>query len=183
MFIESYQINKKICSNLIEYFKENKDLHRTGIVGEGKIDTKIKDSVDLDCFSTKEDSRAADYYNELSKCINKYKEKYIYCDQQHRKWALIESPLIQKYKSNGGYRAWHFEKNGNQSFIFRHLVFMTYLNTVKNGGGTEFFYQNKKFKAKEGVTLIWPADWTFTHRGIISKKHEKYIITGWLSYC
>ena len=60
---------------------------------------------------------------------------------------------------------------------------MTYLNTVKDGGGTEFYYQNKKFKAKEGVTLIWPADWTFTHRGIISKKCEKYIITGWLSYC
>ena len=60
---------------------------------------------------------------------------------------------------------------------------MTYLNTVPYGG-TEFFYQNKRFKAVIGDTLIWPASWNHTHKGEISKKQTKtkYIITGWWHY-
>ena len=181
MFIESYQINKKICSNLIEYFKENKNLHKPGFIGGGKIDTKIKDSTDLHCFYTKEDSRAVDYYNELSKCVNKYKEKYFYCDKQHEKWGLVESPIIQKYKPNGGFKTWHFEKNGHQGYIFRHLVFMTYLNTVKVGGETDFPHQKLKIKPKKGLTVIWPAFWTHVHKGLETKE-LKYIVTGWYGY-
>jgi hypothetical protein len=59
---------------------------------------------------------------------------------------------------------------------------MTYLNNIKKGGETEFFYQNLKVKPEKGLTLIWPADWTFTHRGIPSPKEIKYITTGWYSY-
>ena len=36
--------------------------------------------------------------------------------------------------------------------------------------------------AKKGKTLIWPTDFTHTHRGVISLSKEKYIITGWLSF-
>jgi len=28
--------------------------------------------------------------------------------------------------------------------------------------------------------LIWPADWTHTHRGIVAPNEEKIIATGWL---
>ena len=45
---------------------------------------------------------------------------------------------------------------------------MTYLNTIKVGGETEFLYQKLKIKPKKGLTLIWPTDWTHTHRGLIS---------------
>ena len=38
-----------------------------------------------------------------------------------------------------------------------------------------------KVKPEKGLTLIWPADWTFTHRGIPSPQ-EQYIVTGWLSF-
>ena len=40
----------------------------------------------------------------------------------------------------------------------------------------------KKYKPKKGLTLIWPAIWTHTHKGVVSKKHTKYIITGWINY-
>ena len=58
---------------------------------------------------------------------------------------------------------------------------MTYLNDVIDRGETEFFHQKIKVKPKKGLTLIWPVDWTFYHRGIPSPTQEKYIITGW--YC
>jgi hypothetical protein len=58
---------------------------------------------------------------------------------------------------------------------------MTYLNDVPNGG-TEFLYQNIKLPAIKGLTTIWPAYWTHTHKGQISKEHEKYIATGWFQF-
>jgi len=32
------------------------------------------------------------------------------------------------------------------------------------------------------LTLIWPTDWTFTHRGVPSLTEEKYIVTGWFNF-
>ena len=59
---------------------------------------------------------------------------------------------------------------------------MTYLNDVTHKGETEFFHQKIKIKPEKGLTLIWPTDWTFTHRGIPSPTEEKYIVTGWFEY-
>jgi hypothetical protein len=41
---------------------------------------------------------------------------------------------------------------------------MTYLNDVDDGGGTEFFHQRLVVQPRKGLTLVWPADWTFMHR-------------------
>ena len=58
---------------------------------------------------------------------------------------------------------------------------MTYLNTLENAG-TEFLYQNVTTPCEKGLTLIWPATWTHTHRGIVNYVGEKYITTGWYSF-
>jgi hypothetical protein len=60
------------------------------------------------------------------------------------------------------------------------LVFMVYLNDLEYGG-TEFMFQNHTEKAEAGKLLIWPTDWTYYHRGQISKTEAKYILTGWYS--
>ena len=39
-----------------------------------------------------------------------------------------------------------------------------------------------KTEAKKGLTLIFPTDWTHSHKSVISKTHEKYIVTGWYHY-
>ena len=59
---------------------------------------------------------------------------------------------------------------------------MTYLNDVENEGGTEFPNQNIIIKPQKGKTLIWPADWTYSHKGIVAPTEDKYIITGWFDY-
>ena len=59
---------------------------------------------------------------------------------------------------------------------------MTYLNDIEDGGETEFLYQKIKVKPRKGLTLIWPVDWTHTHRGIVSPSQEKTIITGWYEF-
>jgi hypothetical protein len=94
------------------------------------------------------------------------------------KYTITENWNIQYYKPGGGFKQWHCERGSPSTRI---LVWMTYLNDVPDGG-TEFLYQKLTCPAKKGLTLFWPTDWTHTHRGQISKDHEKYIATGWFSY-
>ena len=91
----------------------------------------------------------------------------------------FESKSDNHVKGTIGDNAWHFEENGDDKK--RHLVFMTFLNDVENGG-TEFKYQNLTIPAKKGLTLIWPAPWTHTHKGQVSNTQTKYIITGWYNF-
>ena len=182
MFIKSYKIKTKVCDDLIKCFDENENFHQEGIVGGNIVNKEIKDSIDLEVFNLNDNINITNYYTELDKCIKKYKNKYEFCDKDQSPWSIIQSPVIQKYNPKGGFKKWHYENNGYPQSIKRHLVFMTFLNDVKDGGETEFFYQKKKFKPKKGLTLIWPAIWTHTHRGIVSKKYKKYLITGWINY-
>ena len=89
---------------------------------------------------------------------------------------------LQKYPVGGGFKVWHCENDVKSMLNYdRCLVFMTYLNDVEDGG-TEFFHQHLSTPAKKGLTLIWPAYWTHTHRGIVSRLKEKYIVTGWINF-
>ena len=72
---------------------------------------------------------------------------------------------------------WHCERS-DIATCKRVLVFMTYLNDLPDGG-TMFKNQDLTIPAKKGLTLIWPAEWTHTHKGQISNTKEKYIVTGW----
>ena len=62
------------------------------------------------------------------------------------------------------------------------LVWMIYLNTVTDDGGTYFESYDKTINAVKGRCVIWPAFWTHFHNGIVSKTQTKYIATGWFMY-
>ena len=115
----------------------------------------------------------------LQKVLDQYLKLYTMANELPPFWATI--PRIQRYDKKGHFNHWHFERGGNQT-INRCLVYMTYLNDVEEGGETDFLYQKKSFQPRTGKTLIWPSDWTHTHRGQISQNQEKYIITGWFNF-
>ncbi len=95
---------------------------------------------------------------------------------------------VQKYNQNvGGYHHWHSEnypqKNDPKGeALHRVLLFMYYLNDVKEGGETEFFYQDKKFSPKRGQLLIAPSGFTHTHKGNVPISDNKYILTSWVLF-
>jgi hypothetical protein len=179
-FISGYYGNNiSYCNELIEIFK-NSDEKEDGIVGtSGVVDRFIKDSVDL--ILTQEI-----FHEYLEKLLipakNEYIKKYPYCNE-YNPWIVKEFANIQYYKPGAGYHVWHTERSGMQiPCSSRHLVFMTYLNDVTDAGETEWLHQKIKIKPEKGLTIIWPVDWTFTHRGIVSPTQEKYIVTGWFSF-
>ena len=183
-FIGGWYIPNTICDELIKEFKKARENDLT-VQGEqrlgGKlyVDKEVKESEDLAIGPLYTKNPIGDYRYYLQKCLNNYVKKY--------EWANLIDPYnineiynIQYYKPGGGYKVWHSERT-NKASLKRILVFMTYLNNVDDGG-TEFLYQKLTCPAKKGLTIIWPAEWTHTHKGQISLTKEKYIVTGWYSF-
>jgi hypothetical protein len=164
-FIEKYKVDKNICNDLLKYYKSNK---------EYKFPRRnISNTIEAYFFNSSTDKKIINFFKTLSKCVNEYIFKY----GIKNKVKTSITNHIQHYSANTGYFNLHYERD----FIYsnRQLVYMLYLNTVKDKGGTEFPYQQKIFSAIKGDLLIWPSDFTHPHRGIVSPTEEKYIATGW----
>ena len=170
MLIYESTIDKKICKNIIDvYEKSSKKSVNNNYVNMSQVNVNINDSF---LFS---------YIKELTKIKNEYIKKYEYINKEQELWDIYPNIKIQKYQPNESYSAWHSEIDGLIKNQKRILVFTTYLNDLKKGGETEFFYQKNKIKPKEGLTILFPPFWTHTHKGNITKE-TKYIITGWYTY-
>ena len=186
-FIETCFIDDlSVCDDIIKHFKDTPEKFKgRGTVG-GTGPTVVVNLDRKDSFEMIFDPHhecGKKYAVELDKCLKNYIKKYPFCSSFCDLWTITEGVNIQYYKPGGGFKTFHSERtSANSPEVYRHLVFMTYLNDVTEGGETEFYHQNLKVKAEKGKTVIWPADWTHAHRGIVSETQEKYIVTGWFSF-
>lgn len=179
-FIKGWYIDKVVCDRLLDIFESNLDISGKGKSVNFQVDTTYKDSTDIAAEHLLNKGISLDFYNTtLQECFNLYNDVYPYSGKN--KYSLKESYNIQKYEVGGGFHAWHSERAAAVPLVYRHLVFMTYLNDITDGGETEFYHQRIKIKPEKGLTLIWPVDWTFLHRGIPSNTQIKYVTTGWVS--
>jgi len=181
--IGAWYINEKVCDELINFHINSSNKHAGYQTAHNEIfvNKNIKDSMDVVIHPPDFDNIESIkiYLEYLQECLHRYLQKYPLANHVPE-FGIRDSINIQHYQPGGGFKAWHFE-NGNENILKRYLVFMTFLNDVEDGG-TEFYYQNLCLPAIKGLTLIWPAYWTHSHKGQISKKHEKYISTGWFEF-
>ena len=177
----AYLSDTSVCDELIQMFTAS-DGKVLGCTAEG-VNRDIKASTDI-TFNAKEikySPALVKYFSMLQKVCDQYIKLYPACDS-YAPWG-VENFNIQHYAPNEGYFSWHCERgNSQRTLTRRHLVWMTYLNDVQDAGGTEFLHQKEVVQPRKGLTLIWPVDWTYTHRGIPSPTEHKYIITGWYDY-
>jgi prolyl 4-hydroxylase len=176
-------IDLDFCDKVIEWFNKEEENNNTrvGLLGMNEVIKEIKDSIDINLQENYDlfEEYAAGH---LNKCVNEYLELYPQA-ANYSAFGIESGVNVQKYYPTGGFKTWHCERFSAAPHIARrHLVFMTYLNDVSDKGETEWYHQKFKLKPEKGKTIIWPADWTFTHRGVPSPTETKYIITGWLEY-
>jgi hypothetical protein len=92
----------------------------------------------------------------------------------------------QKYsQGKGNYNYWHseiFPQKGDNDALHRNLLFILYLNDIKEGGETDFFYQEKSIKPKAGTMIIAPCGFTHTHKGNVPISSDKYVLTSWMLF-
>ena len=147
-----------ICDQLIEYHKNNMEYKNPGKTtgsGGGKIST------DVTAFIGGRNPIIHMYLEQVMKAVALYLKTYDL--EKMFTITLREAFNIQHYKPNEGFLGWHCERSQTQTNQ-RALVFMTYLKPVK------------------GKMVMWPTDFTHTHRGITSPTQEKYIATGWYNF-
>ena len=162
-----------VCDAMVTDFKNRSSIHKTTHSARGYKFVSNED-MNFDVMSA--------YELSLMRLVTDYTRLFPHSQETMANWTLVDQYNVQHYAPGEHYSTWHCENNGQPPFKNRHLAFMTYLNDVEDGGGTEFLHQNIEFKAEKGVTLIWPAYFTHIHRGIVSKTQDKYITTGWFEF-
>lgn len=183
-FIKEFYIKDlSVCHEIIDFF-ETSAIKNPGACQDAKgnhlVDNTYKNCTDA--ILDDNESLYWKYVNQLQICCEEYAAEFSFCNN-YAPWRICEHINIQRYRPGQAFNEYHTERIGRTGIqSSRHLVFMTYLNDVNTGGETEFYHQKMFVKPKKGLTVIWPADWTHTHRGIPAPYDTKYIVTGWYNY-
>lgn len=180
IWTHSDTLPKEFCEHLIQKFEQD-DRKEPGWILVG-LDPSMKTSTDL--FITglpgweKEDQQL---YQNLSPYIQSYID---YCNSfQNMKFCHLQNIRdigyqIQRTKP-GEYYNWHDDFACDDENGYRVFTFIWYLNDIVNEGYTEFV-DGTRIQPETGKLLIFPATWTYVHRGYSPKTETKYICTGWV---
>ena len=183
-------LSKEHCEKLIKVFEDCQSLNYcTNRQELGK--KKINQDTNLVFPNCKDHIKDIIFFDSIQPFVQEFVNiswKY-YAEYANRYGILAElsshrfydSLKIQKTKPSEGYHVWHCEhdnrKNGS-----RLLLVMCYLNDVDEGGETEFLYQSRRIKPKQGTMVICPSSFTHTHRGNPPLTGDKYMINGWIEF-
>jgi len=173
-----HTLDQEFCAALIEIFNESD----SKIPGKtlGGVDPSIKKTVDLH-FKHIDAAKIIEYDTQLHSILNKYIKEYVkgFVLDPNVRYA-DKGFQIQKYSKNDGFYISHHDEAIDLNLKeMRILTFLFYLNTVDEGGETEFF-GTTKIKPEQGKLVLFPAYWCFPHKAIMPVSHDKYIVTGWL---
>ena len=185
-FIEGYvnALTSEECKTIIDYMNEEVEFIPGKVkepnTGKDIIRKEMKDSSDVIMNLEEEGEVNKIILTSLRKCISLYTKKHPQMNNIDF-WQVDPYYNLQKYEPGQAFHKTHCE-NASKVTSHRVLAWMYYLNTVKDGGGTQFDNYEIAVEAVEGRCLIWPAYWTHFHHGIVSQTETKYIATGWFLY-
>ena len=184
IYIKRNSVTSEDCKNLIQFYYDTPERHVPGL-NYGKRENKISTDIQFNFNDSKNPeifSVMTPFMQALRRELEEYKKLYACSLESLQSWRFEDDFNFQHYKPGEGYFAWHCESGGVMA-MNRKIVWMFYLNDVPNGG-TEFINQNVTTEAREADLVIWPADWTHTHRGQTGPDidKDKYILTGWFIF-
>jgi hypothetical protein len=179
-YINKNAISKETCKGIIDLF-ESLPQYKGVTTGGLNTDTKRTFEVQIQGEIWKEYDTIL--CESLSLALKKYSNHLINTCNNYtlRDKNLTDSGYqIQKYIKYDGFYKWHSDERINNQNSARTITFLWYLNDVEEGGETYFY--NGKVKPEAGKLILFPATWTYNHKGNMPKSDDKYIITGWVSY-
>ena len=179
-FISIYEnaISLEDCKKWIEYIDY---LRKEGLITQENSKLHERDHETLnfsndDAFDlNSSDKLVRSFLPSIKKYVDNYLQDYSLLGESN---FLLYDVKAKRIPIAGGFHKWHYENASHESAT-RRFVVQAYLNTIKEGGETEFLYQNKRIKAVQGTLLIWPAGYTHVHRGNPPIGQDKYILTSW----
>lgn len=181
-------LSLEACNRLVKFATDN----ATKVLRPGKtvggVIPMVKQSFDLPLTGDALNERFGEFPDylhnaeiiiskNLELCISLYEQKY---QEVHHPYGWTDSGFnFQAYYKGKGYYRRHVDGDPvNEST--RILAVIIYLNTVEEGGGTEFPLHNVTVEAKAGRVCIFPATWTHPHIGTMPISNDKFIISTFL---
>ena len=184
IWFDKTSLSKDFCAKVIEKFNADPEIH-DGVCGEDKRvqkDHKRTKAINMSRFANwKEEDDV--FYKSLIKGLKEYGQ---YLGTIHPLASPIRGHkvrdtgyLMQRYEP-GGFFDWHNDWSMGPSGA-RIYTFLWYLNTleIEDAGYTEFA-DGTRVQPEAGMLMVFPATWTYMHRGF-PPKVKKYICTGWIS--
>jgi hypothetical protein len=198
-YVNPISISQELCKTIINMFDSDKNKYEG--VTFGGLNKNIKETHDLVIPNTP-NKTGFDKWNKIQKFLEKELAKntkeYVKMldntvNMNHEKENTTEVYntfasdkltnecfMVQRYSKQKGRYIYHNDFRCDwDSKKYRVITYLWYLNTVEEGGETEF-WGTHTIKPERGKLLLFPASWTFPHRGKMPLSHDKYIITGWL---
>jgi hypothetical protein len=118
------------------------------------------------------------------KAVNLAAEEYTSAIGQGLGVLHPDSMKVHQNERGGHFSSWHYEYSGeDERYKARVLVYVINLTDYVEGdehSGTEFIYQGVHVPPKKGQLLMFPADFTHTHRGNPNYVADRYFCTGWM---
>tara|TARA_B100001287_G_C22645298_1_gene512351 strand:- start:911 stop:1492 length:582 start_codon:yes stop_codon:yes gene_type:complete len=177
-------LSKVFCKHVINKFEAEPNKQPGRVSGNApRVDKSVKDTTDFGVTTSSnwiEEDKI--FYDALQKGLKEYNNHLLNIHKKlmpDNNYKMQDTGYkIQKYEPNGYYN-WHNDwcmtKQGSRVFVF-----MWYLNTLKieHEGYTEFL-DGTKLQPTCGNLILFPATWTYVHRGY-KPKISKYLCNGWI---
>lgn len=180
------------CQDVIDFFKYRNELQYSinrdnplqqdeSISLMHEQDFVVGKQIEQDEFNVLEAKQLIQFFSKIfwEKCYPIYLKNYPH--NQKMSNFTFNTFKVQKTLPGQGYHVFHFE-NANNLTSRRVMFFILYLNSINDGGETEFLYQSQRIKPLTGRLVLAPASYTHPHRGNPPLAGEKYIFTSWLEY-
>ena len=166
-FIQGYYLDPSNCEGWIDYHNNLDATYQAPIVvkNDENIIVQVADVSKRNCFLNwvdYEEDILQSHFGNIWAFHEDYMRMHPIIDKSagfgpRDSWELI------KYEKGGHHIDWHYERMDNDGKSAGRLL--TYITFLDDGcGSLEFMYQNKTFESEKGLTVIFPSDWTHTHR-------------------
>lgn len=160
------------CNDVIHRF-ENDPRKVNGKVGDGQYRPDFKATTEIDFVEVRQgwedvintaNLRLAQHLKEY---MSRWAEAFRAVEVHHEGFRMVRYQQGQQFD-------WHSDNIGGS--YTRVMTAVWYLNTVEEGGLTEFRWAGENIQPVQGRFLIYPVGWPFFHRDAPPASGPKYII-------
>ena len=166
-----------VCQEIIRRFEAD-DRKVKGLVGDSKggggaVDPSVKSTTEILLWTHRQGWEDVNriILRSLQRRLREYMRPFA---EAFPIGIHPEEPRITRYQIGEGFNAWHSDNIGRSPT--RVLTAIWYLNTVDEGGETEYKWQSEAIRPVEGRLLLCPVGWPFIHRGKPPISGPKYIM-------
>ncbi len=180
-----------LCDSIIDFMEkeDNKNLLRVGMTASGvESDHKVCTDGTISAFhpavlehqAPTLEILSSQIFSSFSPLVEEYCNNYEH--MQFWTTRLDTGYQYQHYIKNQGLYKVHvdgssFDKPG---YSERVLAIIMYLNTVEEGGGTEFPLHDLTIGAVKGRVAIFPTNFNYPHSGLKPISNDKFIISSFM---